>query len=57
MQGFDEPSIDGQWNLEFRCSTWYSPDEFYDKENQWGDVYGSGYRFLNENDLWDIVKK
>lgn len=57
MQGYDEPSIDGQWNLQFRCSTWYSPDEILDRLNTWGNVYGTGWEFLDTNDLWDIIKK
>ena len=57
MIAFDEPSCDGNWNVDYNQSNWFSPEEIFVQRNTPADVYGSGWSFLYMNDIFDIVKK
>ena len=54
MTGYDEPSLDGDFNIENKCSTWFSPIELYDKENTCGDIVNSGYEFMYSHSIYKI---
>ena len=53
--GCDEPSCDGDYNIEYKCSTWFSPCELYDKDNKYDDIIYTGYDFMYDNGVWPIT--
>lgn len=56
MTAFDEPSFDGNWNVDYSQSTWFSPEEIFTQRNTPADVYGNGWNFLYWNDIFDVVR-
>lgn len=56
MSGVDSPSFDGKWNKENRTSTWFSPNEIYDRNNKCEEVAWSGFDWQYVNDKRRFVR-
>jgi hypothetical protein len=58
MIAFDEPSLDGDYNIMYGNNSFWEPREiFYYKSNTVGHVVaGNAFEFLNTNDVSLVYK-
>lgn len=56
ITGEDCPSFDGGWNKDYHTSTWFSPQEFYDKNNKCEQVAWSGYDWQYTNERRRVIR-